>query len=56
MISSGFFAEDGFHPSTSGYRAWAAQLAGPVALAAVSTWTLRALPGPHRGANPRLSS
>jgi lysophospholipase L1-like esterase len=37
MISSGFFAEDGFHPSTSGYRARAAQLAGPVSLAVAST-------------------
>jgi lysophospholipase L1-like esterase len=30
MIDSGFFAADGFHPSSSGYRAWADQLAGPV--------------------------
>jgi lysophospholipase L1-like esterase len=30
MIASGFFAEDGFHPSSQGYRAWAAELAGPV--------------------------
>lgn len=30
MIGSGFFAEDGFHPSSHGYRAWAGQLAGPV--------------------------
>jgi lysophospholipase L1-like esterase len=34
MIGSGFFAEDGFHPSTKGYRAWADALAGPVALVA----------------------
>jgi lysophospholipase L1-like esterase len=33
MIGSGFFAEDGFHPSSQGYRAWADALAGPVALA-----------------------
>jgi lysophospholipase L1-like esterase len=33
MIGSGFFAEDGFHPSSKGYRAWADALAGPVALA-----------------------
>ncbi len=33
MIGSGFFAEDGFHPSSQGYRAWAAELAGPVARA-----------------------
>jgi lysophospholipase L1-like esterase len=31
MIDDGFFAADGFHPSSSGYRAWASQLAGPVA-------------------------
>ncbi|MGD0377184.1 MAG: SGNH/GDSL hydrolase family protein [Streptosporangiaceae bacterium] len=30
MIGSGFFAEDGFHPSSKGYRAWADALAGPV--------------------------
>jgi lysophospholipase L1-like esterase len=30
MIGSGFFAEDGFHPSSRGYRAWADELAGPV--------------------------
>jgi len=29
IIGNGFFAEDGFHPSSSGYRAWAGQLAGP---------------------------
>jgi lysophospholipase L1-like esterase len=33
MIGSGFFAADGFHPSSQGYRAWAAELAGPVARA-----------------------
>jgi len=33
MIGSGFFAEDGFHPSSQGYRAWASELAGPVARA-----------------------
>lgn len=33
MIGDGFFAEDGFHPSSSGYRAWASELAGPVARA-----------------------
>jgi lysophospholipase L1-like esterase len=33
MIGSGFFAADGFHPSSKGYRAWADALAGPVALA-----------------------
>jgi lysophospholipase L1-like esterase len=33
MIGSGFFAEDGFHPSSQGYRAWADELAGPVARA-----------------------
>jgi lysophospholipase L1-like esterase len=32
IIGSGFFAEDGFHPSSSGYRAWA----GPVAQAVAS--------------------
>jgi lysophospholipase L1-like esterase len=31
MIGPGFFAEDGFHPSSQGYRAWAGSLAGPVA-------------------------
>jgi lysophospholipase L1-like esterase len=31
MIGDGFFAEDGFHPSSRGYRAWAGALAGPVA-------------------------
>jgi lysophospholipase L1-like esterase len=30
MIGDGFFAEDGFHPSSRGYRAWAGELAGPV--------------------------
>jgi lysophospholipase L1-like esterase len=37
IIGSGFFAEDGFHPSSSGYRAWAGQLAGPVAQAVASS-------------------
>ncbi len=37
MIRSGFFAEDGFHPSSTGYRGWAAELAGPV---------VRAVPAP----------
>lgn len=36
MIGDGFFAEDGFHPSSHGYRAWADVLAGPVALAVAS--------------------
>jgi lysophospholipase L1-like esterase len=36
IIGSGFFAEDGFHPSSSGYRAWAAHLAGPVVRAVAS--------------------
>lgn len=31
LIGAGFFAEDGFHPSSRGYAAWAATLAGPVA-------------------------
>jgi len=30
LITSGFFAEDGFHPSSEGYRAWAGELVGPV--------------------------
>ncbi len=30
MIGGGFFAEDGFHPSSRGYRVWASELAGPV--------------------------
>jgi lysophospholipase L1-like esterase len=30
IIGSGFFAGDGFHPSSQGYRAWAGHLAGPV--------------------------
>jgi lysophospholipase L1-like esterase len=30
LIGDGFFAEDGFHPSSRGYRAWADSLAGPV--------------------------
>jgi lysophospholipase L1-like esterase len=30
IIGPGFFAEDGFHPSGQGYRAWAGELAGPV--------------------------
>jgi lysophospholipase L1-like esterase len=34
MIGSGFFAADGFHPSSKGYSAWAGALAGPVAQAA----------------------
>jgi len=29
-IGDGFFAEDGFHPSSSGYGAWADQLTGPL--------------------------
>jgi lysophospholipase L1-like esterase len=33
MIGSGFFAEDGFHPSSQGYRAWAGELARPVSRA-----------------------
>jgi lysophospholipase L1-like esterase len=33
MIGSGFFATDGFHPSSQGYHAWAAALAGPAAAA-----------------------
>jgi lysophospholipase L1-like esterase len=33
MIGTGFFAADGFHPSSRGYRAWAAELAGPVSRA-----------------------
>jgi lysophospholipase L1-like esterase len=33
MIGSGFFADDGFHPSSLGYQAWACTLAGPVASA-----------------------
>jgi lysophospholipase L1-like esterase len=33
MIGSGFFAEDGFHPSSRGYLPWAGELAGPVARA-----------------------
>jgi len=37
MIGPGFFAADGFHPSATGYRAWADQLAGPVALAVSGT-------------------
>jgi lysophospholipase L1-like esterase len=36
MIGSGFFAEDGFHPSSQGYRAWAGELAGPVTRAVAS--------------------
>jgi lysophospholipase L1-like esterase len=36
MIGSDFFAEDGFHPSSQGYRAWAQELAGPAARAAAS--------------------
>jgi lysophospholipase L1-like esterase len=35
-ILNGFFAADGFHPSSAGYRAWAAGLAGPVAQAAAT--------------------
>jgi len=31
IIDSGFFATDGFHPSSAGYGAWADQLAAPVA-------------------------
>jgi lysophospholipase L1-like esterase len=37
IIGNGFFAEDGFHPSSSGYRAWADELAGPVVLAVASS-------------------
>jgi lysophospholipase L1-like esterase len=33
MIGDGFFATDGFHPSSRGYQAWAAALAGPAAAA-----------------------
>jgi lysophospholipase L1-like esterase len=33
IIGRGFFAADGFHPSSAGYRAWAGVLAGPVAQA-----------------------
>lgn len=33
MIGDGFFATDGFHPSSHGYHAWAAALAGPAAVA-----------------------
>ena len=36
MIGDGFFAEDGFHPSSRGYRAWADALAGPVVRAMAS--------------------
>ena len=36
IIGNGFFAEDGFHPSSSGYRTWAGQLAGPVDQAVAS--------------------
>ncbi len=35
MIGRGFFAADGFHPSSQGYRAWAGGLAGPVTRAVV---------------------
>ncbi|MBO0803771.1 MAG: SGNH/GDSL hydrolase family protein [Nocardiopsaceae bacterium] len=31
MIDRNFFAEDGFHPSSQGYRTWAGELADPVA-------------------------
>jgi lysophospholipase L1-like esterase len=31
IIGDDFFAEDGFHPSSQGYRAWAHELAKPVA-------------------------
>jgi lysophospholipase L1-like esterase len=34
IIGGDFFAEDGFHPSSQGYRAWADVLAGPVVKAA----------------------
>jgi hypothetical protein len=34
MIGCSFFAEDGFLPSSRGYRAWAGELAGPVSRAA----------------------
>lgn len=30
LVGDGFFADDGFHPSNTGYRAWAEELAGPV--------------------------
>jgi lysophospholipase L1-like esterase len=33
MIGDGFFATDGFHPSSRGYQAWAAALAGPASAA-----------------------
>ena len=33
IIDGSFFAEDGFHPSGRGYRAWAGDLAGPVSAA-----------------------
>jgi lysophospholipase L1-like esterase len=36
IVGSGFFAGDGFHPSSSGYRAWAGHLAGPIARAVAS--------------------
>lgn len=35
LIGDGFFAEDGFHPSTRGYRAWADELAEPVVTAMI---------------------
>jgi len=41
MIGSGFFAEDGFHPSSAGYRAWADVIAEPVARAIVSRYARR---------------
>jgi lysophospholipase L1-like esterase len=31
IVDGTFFAEDGFHPSGPGYRAWASHLAGPAA-------------------------
>jgi lysophospholipase L1-like esterase len=31
IIDAEFFALDGFHPSSAGYRAWAGELVGPVA-------------------------
>lgn len=34
MIGGDFFAEDGFHPSSHGYRTWADELAEPVIRAA----------------------
>lgn len=33
LISDGFFATDGFHPSSRGYQAWAEAIAGPATAA-----------------------